>query len=382
MRKLTAILSTLAMLTMCACSVGGTDPEDDANPGVVTVTQVSSTDMRNANETTQTTREEKFNSYDEIYVAKMSDRNVTPEIEATDIKENDIKSKELETTSTTNATSTAKATSTTTQNSTITSTHTESLTTAKITYETAIATETTAISIINTENTQTYYTVSGDCWSSVAEKFGIWPPEILIQANPQVYSATNDVNCLSVGVELHIPAANTWYEPEETYSYVWENNSNPEEYVQQETFLGDATIYSAPDEASWYNLTLVLDRLNGMTLYPGETFNFNARFGDTTKEDGFVLAPEYSEGSNTIMGYGGGICVSSTALFQAARNARLNIIEHHPHSGYVSYASPDDQAAISNGSKNLIFSNNCDSTVIFYTSYEYGWVYVKCCKLS
>ena len=386
MRKLTAILTTLAMFTMCACSIEVTNPKDDESSANVTATEESSSTNRSTNATTQTPQDGKFNSYEELYVAKMSDKNVTTGVKAAeDGKEDDVKSKEMGITSTEKAKSTANTTSTAIQYNAGVSPHTETLATTIVTYDLTISTETTAIAVaaVSSGDQQTYYTVSGDCWSSVAEKFGIWPPEILMQANPQVYSETNDVNSLGVGIQLYIPAANTGYEQVETNTpYVWEENSYSEEYVQQEYFLGDATIYSAPDAASWHNLTLVLDRLNGMTLYPGQIFNFNDRFGDTTVEDGFELAPEYGEGSNTILGSGGGVCVSSTALFQAARNAGLNIIDHKPHSGPCAYApNPDDQAAISNPGKNLIFSNNCDSTVKFYTDYVYGWVYVSCYKL-
>ena len=96
-----------------------------------------------------------------------------------------------------------------------------------------------------------------------------------------------------------------------------------------------------------------------------------------SSEYGYQEAPVFV-GTEVAYAAGGGVCVTSTALYQAARDAGMNIIERHDHSKNVSYANPGDEASVSYGEINLVFENTTGQNVVFYTSCSYGSVTVSC----
>ncbi len=119
--------------------------------------------------------------------------------------------------------------------------------------------------------------------------------------------------------------------------------------------------FSFPDPVpvSLYNSALAASYINRTILEPGQAFSFNAIVGNTTAAKGYKYAP--------IIGgwaYGGGVCKTSTVLFQAARSAGLEILERHNHGGSgVNYATPGNDAAISIPYKDMKFRNNTSNRI-------------------
>ena len=122
------------------------------------------------------------------------------------------------------------------------------------------------------------------------------------------------------------------------------------------TILYTADITCSLGWASFYNINHATEFLEDYVIYPGEQFSWEQILGGNTYEQGYVAGKAYS-GGQLVQSPGGGVCVLSTALMQAARGAGMIITEKWPHSGYVSYASGDDEAAVSYGSKDLKFFN-------------------------
>ncbi|MBR3166818.1 MAG: VanW family protein, partial [Lachnospiraceae bacterium] len=81
-----------------------------------------------------------------------------------------------------------------------------------------------------------------------------------------------------------------------------------------------------------------------------------------TAENGYELAPQYANGDSE-MAYGGGVCQVSTTLYNAVIRAELQIDERHPHSMIIHYAPYSSDAAIAEGNKDFIFTNNKDYPV-------------------
>ncbi|MCR5146339.1 MAG: VanW family protein [Clostridia bacterium] len=228
------------------------------------------------------------------------------------------------------------------------------------------------------KNGYQYYVVeAGDSWSSIAGYLGVDPIQLAAANNSSLY----DVIC--VGDELYVPNEYVDYTVTTSYTYAQEtSNQNDWNYTNSNvsgTCLSSVTLRSAPDSASWNNIEVSLATLNGLQLAPGETFNWDNYIGwQTTSENyGYMDAPVLV---GTDVGYatGGGVCVTSTALFQAARDAGMAIYERHDHSRGVSYAVPGDEASVSYGCMNLIFNNTTGNYVTFYTSCYYGSVTVSC----
>lgn len=130
------------------------------------------------------------------------------------------------------------------------------------------------------------------------------------------------------------------------------------------------------------NAKLALDIINGengFLLKSGETFSFNDVVGVRTYGRGFLNAP-LIEGS----GVGGGVCKASTAVYQAAHEADLYIIERHNHSKRVQYALPGTDAAVSYGTLDNVFQNNSGYDLLFECSLDDNIrvAYVKIYRLT
>ena len=79
------------------------------------------------------------------------------------------------------------------------------------------------------------------------------------------------------------------------------------------------------------NLKLVIDRLDGTMLCPGQTFSFCKLVGKPTRRRGFRLGMELSRGE-ARPGIGGGICQASNLIFWLVLHSPLEVIERHHHS--------------------------------------------------
>lgn len=82
------------------------------------------------------------------------------------------------------------------------------------------------------------------------------------------------------------------------------------------------------------NLRVAAARLNGHVVHGGVTFSFWKAVGRPVKMRGYVQGRELREGC-MISNIGGGLCQLSNALYSAALDAGMEIIERHPHSQIV-----------------------------------------------
>ena len=113
------------------------------------------------------------------------------------------------------------------------------------------------------------------------------------------------------------------------------------------------------------NVNLALSYFNFLTVEPGETVSFNKVVGKRTEKNGFKRAPEYA-GSTVIEGVGGGVCQASTTIYGAVIRAGLTVVERHQHTMTVGYVQPSQDAAVSDGDKNMRFKNNTESTLYIF----------------
>jgi hypothetical protein len=103
--------------------------------------------------------------------------------------------------------------------------------------------------------------------------------------------------------------------------------------------------------------------LNGTAIMPGETLSVNQRLGKRSEESGWEKAPVLISGRRDVS-LGGGICVVSTAAFQAACRAGLQIVERHAHSRVPRYAAPGQDATLDYGHLDLRIRNNTSAPVV------------------
>jgi len=82
------------------------------------------------------------------------------------------------------------------------------------------------------------------------------------------------------------------------------------------------------------NLRVAARRLDGLVIARGSLFSFWAALGQPTRARGYVEGRELREGC-MIASVGGGLCQLSNALYAAALEAGMQIVERHPHSRIV-----------------------------------------------
>lgn len=110
------------------------------------------------------------------------------------------------------------------------------------------------------------------------------------------------------------------------------------------------------------NIQVSCDRINGQMIAPGKTFSFNDIVGKRTKANGFYQAIEYAYGDQR-MGYGGGVCQTSTTVYLAAAQANMTILKRTPHSDAVGYTDYGKDATVSDNRIDFQFRNDTDSTI-------------------
>ncbi len=123
-----------------------------------------------------------------------------------------------------------------------------------------------------------------------------------------------------------------------------------------------------------FNLKLVAKQMDGLLIYPGETFSFwqLARYADkhTPYKDGLTV-----ENGKLTVSPGGGLCQMSNSLFWLFLHTPLTIIERHGH-GVKEFPEPNNDeikgvdATIAEGWLDLKVTNNTDNTYQIRISFD------------
>ncbi len=131
---------------------------------------------------------------------------------------------------------------------------------------------------------------------------------------------------------------------------------------------------SAPGRVN--NIRLSANAFKGILLMPGDELSYNETTGPRRAEAGYQEAPVILNGELTP-GMGGGVCQTSTTLYNALLLADLEIVERHPHSMPPAYVPRGTDGAVATGYLDLRFKNNfeypiyIDSEVIGARVYFY-----------
>jgi hypothetical protein len=107
------------------------------------------------------------------------------------------------------------------------------------------------------------------------------------------------------------------------------------------------------------NVTLSCQAIDGLILQPGQVFSFNETSGPRTQERGYQVAPIFV-GKKVVPGRGGGVCQTSSTLYNSVLEAGLEVVERHPHSLPVAYVAAGRDATVSWEGADLKFRNNLD----------------------
>ena len=116
------------------------------------------------------------------------------------------------------------------------------------------------------------------------------------------------------------------------------------------------------------NIELSANAINGTTVMPGETFSFNDTTGKRTTEKGYKEAVAISGGQN-VPDVGGGVCQTSSTLFNAVARANLEIVYRSPHAWPSSYVEKGMDATVNWPNLDFKFRNNTDYPVFIVAYY-------------
>ena len=108
--------------------------------------------------------------------------------------------------------------------------------------------------------------------------------------------------------------------------------------------------------AQRHNALLSAHALDGATVAPGGVFSFNRAVRSWSADTGYVKAPVSFEGE-LIAAYGGGVCQTSTTLYNAVLLAGLPVVERHHHVFAPHYVPPGRDAAVAYPTLDLRFRN-------------------------
>ncbi len=105
------------------------------------------------------------------------------------------------------------------------------------------------------------------------------------------------------------------------------------------------------------NLSISAEKIDGTIIMPGETFSYNQTVGERTIAEGYKEAGAYA-GGRVVQDVGGGICQTSSTLYNAALLANLEIVDRSNHQFLTSYVPAGRDATVSWGGIDFKFKNN------------------------
>lgn len=112
------------------------------------------------------------------------------------------------------------------------------------------------------------------------------------------------------------------------------------------TLLASYTSVSTNTANGNHNMALALNSCNGSVIQPGETWSFNACTGNSNLTSLGYLPATVISGGKYETGIGGGLCQSSTTIYNAAIRTNMVIVERYCHYFKSSYADAGLDATI------------------------------------
>lgn len=141
--------------------------------------------------------------------------------------------------------------------------------------------------------------------------------------------------------------------------------------------LAKYTTYFNPSNTNRsHNIWLSAKAIDHKVVMPGEVFSFNQTVGKRTKARGYresqiIVRGEFSEG------VGGGICQTSSTLFNSADAAGLKIIQKISHSKKVAYVPPGRDATVSWKGPDFRFQNQLNEPILIVADVYGGRITVS-----
>ncbi len=117
------------------------------------------------------------------------------------------------------------------------------------------------------------------------------------------------------------------------------------------------------------NIRISANAINGHCVMPGESFSFNMTVGRRSERQGYKPAPAIS-GGQSVDEVGGGVCQTSSTLFNAVARGNFEIVSRSPHAWPSSYVEKGMDATVDWQSPDFVWRNNTEYPVWIWAHYE------------
>lgn len=116
------------------------------------------------------------------------------------------------------------------------------------------------------------------------------------------------------------------------------------------------------------NIRLIAAEIDGTIVMPGETFSIDAITGPRTAAGGYLPAPYLVNGEGQCCAVGGGVSQFGTTMHNAVFWAGLDVVEHQPHSGWISRYPLGIEATLVYSAIDVKFRNDTATPILIRTS--------------
>ena len=141
--------------------------------------------------------------------------------------------------------------------------------------------------------------------------------------------------------------------------------------------LSSYETYSSNTANGTSNMKISLAACNGSIIEPGEVWSFNECTGDSNLASNGYKPANVIVNGKIEQGNGGGICQSSSTIYNAAIRANMDIIERMPHEWASSYVPTGLDATIDYPNIDLKLENTSDYQMFLECKLEDYTLYVS-----
>lgn len=140
-------------------------------------------------------------------------------------------------------------------------------------------------------------------------------------------------------------------------------------YLEEVVVASYTTYFGTTDIGRNKNIELSAEAINNVIVGSGDNFSFNTVVGPRDEANGYQPAPEIIN-KKVVMGIGGGICQTSSTLFNAVDQILVKFVERHHHSLDVGYVPKGRDATVSYGGLDFRFQNTSDVPFLIKANYS------------
>ncbi|WP_053368797.1 VanW family protein [Bacillus sp. FJAT-27245] len=157
-----------------------------------------------------------------------------------------------------------------------------------------------------------------------------------------------------------------------------ENTYDPADaaHLAEELVASYTTKFDSKVAGRAKNIELSAQAINNVIVGEGDIFSFNTMVGPSDEAHGYQPAKEIVN-KQLVMGIGGGICQTSSTLFNAVDQLGVEYVEKHNHSLSVGYVPAGRDATVSYGGPDFRFKNTTGAPFLIKAVYGKGTLTVE-----